>query len=44
MDFSGAFKGLAIIFYSSLIFIPLGIWKLIELIIWTIKHINISIN
>ncbi len=27
-----------------LIILPLGIWKLIEIIIWVFNHIRISIN
>jgi hypothetical protein len=36
-----AFKFLFIIF---IIFVPLGLWKLIEIIIWIIKHVKITIS
>ncbi len=31
---------MAIILFS----VPLGIWKLVEIIIWIVNHISISIN
>ncbi len=30
--------------YSQIILFPLGVWKLIEIIIWIIKHVHIGIN
>lgn len=35
---------LAYLIYSQLILLPLGIWKLIDIIIWVIKHVHIVIN
>ena len=35
---------LAYLFYSQIILLPLGIWKLIDIIIWVIKHVHIGIN
>lgn len=32
------------LFYSQIILLPLGIWKLIDIIIWVIKHVHIGIN
>ena len=32
------------LFVVCCITVPLGVWKLIEIIIWIVKHINISIN
>jgi hypothetical protein len=36
-------QSIAISILLNMIFIPLGIWKLIELIEWAIKHISIQI-
>ena len=44
MDFrglGGVLNGLVIL---VLIFVPLGLWKLIEIIIWAMNHINITIK
>lgn len=36
------FSGLDIILKVSLITIPFGLWKLIEILIWLVKHVHIS--
>lgn len=38
------FKGLDFICKTWLILLPLSIWKLIDIIIWIVKHIKIDIN
>lgn len=40
--FDGLGKFLAFCFVIGIIFIPLGIWKFIEIIIWLFKHITIT--
>jgi uncharacterized membrane protein len=42
--FDGIFKAGKILIYLSIVFIPLGIWKLIELIIWCFHNIHIGLN
>lgn len=37
------FEGLDFICKTWLILLPLGIWKLIDIIIWIVKHIKIDI-
>jgi hypothetical protein len=32
------------VFILLIIFIPLGLWKLVEIIIWLFENISISIN
>ena len=32
------------LFVVSVIFVPLGVWKAIEIIIWVFKHLRIVIN
>jgi len=43
----GAFRGvgeaIAAGFILLCIFVPLGLWKLVEIIIWLYKHVSISI-
>lgn len=39
--FSGMAKFEAILFELIIILFPLGIWKLIEIIIWIVMHISI---
>ncbi len=30
------------VIWLLIIFVPLGLWKLIEIIIWIVKHVSIS--
>jgi hypothetical protein len=43
----GAFRGvgetIALLFILCCIFVPLGLWKLVEIIIWLFQHVSISI-
>lgn len=43
-DFSpiGAFGGLLLI--SAVVLAPLGVWKLVEIIIWLWQHVHIGIS
>lgn len=34
---------LALAFILLCIFVPLGLWKLVEIIIWLFQHVSISI-
>ncbi len=34
---------IAILIVVSLISFPLGIWKLVEIIIWIIQHVSVSL-
>jgi len=40
-DFGGVIKGMMIILCIS---IPLGVWKLIEIIIWLFNHVSINVK
>jgi len=42
MDFG--IKAVCNMALGFLIILPLGIWKLVEIIIWVFNHIHISIN
>lgn len=42
-DLAGAFNGLAIFLAGALLLVPLGLWKLVEIVIWTCHHIHFSI-
>jgi len=40
-----AFDVLIKMFYFSIFFaIPLAIWKVVDIIIWIIHHVNINVN
>lgn len=43
-DFSSALTPLIILFWVGIGCIPLGVWKLVEIIIWCWKHINIQLS
>ena len=43
-DFGGAFAGLAFMFFGACLLIPFGLWKLVEVVVWLFKHINISVT
>ena len=38
------FERMCLIILFSLPFVPFGIWKFIEIIIWTIHHLKIEIK
>lgn len=42
--FSGIGKAMVVMFIVMCISLPLGIWKLIEIIAWAINHISISVK
>jgi uncharacterized membrane protein len=35
---------IATLFVLCVIFVPLGLWKAIEIIIWLIKHIHVGLK
>lgn len=37
-------KLIAFLFILCVIFVPLGIWKLVELIIWVVQHVSVNVN
>lgn len=41
-DFGGAFAGLGFIVFFGLGLMPLGLWKLVEIVIWLYNHIDIN--
>ena len=43
-DFKGIGKALHVMFALCIIFIPLGIWKLIDIIIWVYRNVHIKIG
>ena len=42
MPTRGLMEGLQYLFVAFLILAPLGIWKLVEIIIWLFTHVHIS--
>jgi hypothetical protein len=45
---SGAFASLekliTLLLVLVIVFVPLGIWKMVEIIIWLYKHISVTIK
>jgi uncharacterized membrane protein len=39
-SFGRAFDGLATAFMVSLCLVPLGLWKLVEIVIWVCQHVH----
>ena len=44
MYFDGLGKLINTLIILCILFVPLGLWKLVEIIIWVCKHIHISIK
>ena len=48
MGYGEMFKGLEQLFVGLLvtciISVPLGLWKLVDIIIWIVKHVRVSIG
>jgi len=42
--FSGLGKMLTVMMVLLVLFIPLGVWKLVEIIIWLFKHIKVDLQ
>ena len=42
--FKGAFDSLFLMVIGFFITVPFAIWKWVEIIIWIVKHIHISMN
>ncbi len=46
--YEGIGKGLSELFITMFILccvtVPLGIWKIVDIVIWIIKHVNVSLN
>lgn len=38
------FSALRYFFWAFLIALPFGIWKIVELIIWAVSHVSVSIH
>ena len=38
------FEGLAVAFLTLLVIAPLGVWKLVEIIAWLVRHIHWSVS
>lgn len=43
-DLAGAFSGFAILLVGALLLLPLGLWKLAEIVIWLCHHIHFSVT
>lgn len=43
-SYGGAFDGLMHLFVFAVCLIPLGLWKLVEIVIWICKHVHIGLN
>jgi uncharacterized membrane protein len=39
-DFSGAWSAMMVVLIVLLCFLPLGVWKAVEIIIWLCHHIH----
>lgn len=35
---------LAYLYYSQIVLFPLGVWKLIDIILWIANHVHVGIN
>lgn len=44
MDGWDPFKGLTSIIIAMAVFLPFGIWKLVEVVIWLFKNVSIAIK
>ena len=42
--FDGIGTALVMLFLTALIAVPFALWKLIELVIWVIQHISITVS
>ena len=42
--FDGVGDAIMVMMIMLVITIPLGIWKLIDIIIWVYKHVHVSLN
>lgn len=42
--FEGIGKLINTLLILFVIFVPFGLWKVVELIIWAFSHVNVSIN
>jgi len=40
----GAFRGLKLLAIVAIPLVILGLWKLVEIIMWVFSHVNISIG
>lgn len=43
-DLGGAFGGIAIVAFLLVLGAPLAVWKALEIVIWLINHVDISIT
>lgn len=43
-DLGNAFDGLAYMFVAEACMLPLGVWKLVEIIIWLFHHMHIHFS
>lgn len=37
-------SALKFMFMLRCIFVPLGVWKFVDIILWIVKHVNIGVN
>jgi hypothetical protein len=44
MFFDGIGKLINTLLILCVVFVPLGLWKFVEIVIWVYKHIHIHIN
>ena len=48
MDYDGIGRALAIMMWTMIslivVFVPLGLWKLIEIVIWLFRNVHIEIG
>lgn len=42
--FDGIAEAMATMFVLCLVFVPLGLWKLIEIVLWLFSHVDIGIK
>lgn len=39
-DYSGIGDGIAVLFWIAVVSVPLGLWKLVEILIWVFQHVH----
>ena len=42
--FDGIGQAMSFLFWTCVISVPLGLWKLVEIVIWLAQHISISVK
>jgi len=41
--FDGIGQAMAVLFWTCIVSVPLGLWKLVEIVIWLFNHVSIEV-